>query len=596
MMQPPPPPHLRIHRMLRSKLPQRRRSQFSPLPCFSRDSAVSASVDSSYLDGEVSVGTADAKKEKKSASASTRKRRSDAVGGGDCEFRRATRSSCKRRREEEEEDEGGVAEVVAEVSVSESCSGSSFEVDSKEESSELKDTGTYHGWKEFRGNAASESIARSEISCVHQHSPAKSSELSSGLSRNRNAENEVVSLPSFVDSCSKATSGFRISELEDETLEVECHENRASSEIFSETTKGHVTGCLLASKSESTVDQKPGSINYDTDLACTEQIAYDDISDHSSDLDSFSELQKELFEENSDEYSSEYILSISSESGFEFSEKSDEDSNPSPTFSFLLQYREQYLRSSTRADNHKARSLSSEVNHGCGDEEDAESYQLLRNRERREVFLRNYVEEYGEPVLKERTRMVHWIIEHSSARELHNETLFLGVSLFDRFLSKGYFKQRRNFQIAGIACLTLATRIEENQPYNCVRQKNFRVGRDTYSRCEVVAMEWLVQEVLNFQCTLPTIHNFLWFYSRAARADARVIKRTINLAALALLDHEQLSYWPSTVAAALVILASVEDASCKRVMQTHLRTEDDDIVRCMESLQWVANYIAELAD
>ncbi|KAI3431206.1 Cyclin N-terminal domain-containing protein, partial [Psidium guajava] len=527
-----PPPPLRIHKMLRSKLPQRRRSQFSPLPCFSRNSTISASVDSSYLDGEVSVGTVDAKEKKKSSSA--RKRRSDAVGGGDREFRRVTRSSHKRQ----EEGDDGVAEVVAE-----SCSASSFEVDSKAESSELN--------------------ARSEISCVHQHSPAKSSEFSSEFSRSRNAENEVISLPSFVDLCSKATSGFRCTELEDETLEVECHENRASSEIISETSKDHVAGCLLASKSESTVDQNPSYINYATDLACTEQIAYDDISDYSSDLDSFSEL----FDENSDDYSSEYILSVSSESGFEFSEKSDEDSNPSPTFSLLLQYREQFFTSITPSDIHKAPSLISEVNLGYGDEEDAESYRLLRNRERREVFVRNYVDEYGEPVNKERTRMVHWIIEQSTVRELHNETLFLGVSLFDRFLTKGYFKQRKNFQIAGIACLTLATRIEENQPYNSVRQKNFRVGSDTYSRCEVVAMEWLVQEVLNFQCALPTIHNFLWFYSRAARADARVNKRAINLAALALLDHEQLSYWPSTVAAALVILASVEDASCKRVMQ-----------------------------
>ncbi|XP_030550903.1 cyclin-SDS-like [Rhodamnia argentea] len=564
MLPPPPPP--RIHKMLRSKLPQRRRSQFSPLPCFSRNSTISASVDSSYLDGEVSVGMVDAKEKKKSAS--TRKRRSDAVGGGHREFRRVTRSSSHKRQEE---DDHRVAEVAAEASVSESCSGSSFEVDSKAENSELN--------------------ARSEISCVHQHSPAKSSEFSSELSRSRNAENEVISLPSFVDLCSKATSGFRCTELEDETLEVECRENTAPSEIISETSKDHVTGCLLASKSESTVDQNPSYINYDTDLACTEQMAYDDISDYSSDLDSFSEL----FEENSDEYSSEYILSVSSESGFEFSEKSDEDSNPSPTFSLLLQYREQFSRSITRSDDHKT-SLVSEVNLGYGDEEDAESYRLLRNRERKEVFLRNYVEEYGEPVNKDRTRMVHWIIEQSTVRELHNETLFLGVSLFDRFLTKGYFKQRRNFQIAGIACLTLATRIEENQPYNSVRQKNFRVGSDTYSRCEVVAMEWLVQEVLDFQCALPTIHNFLWFYSRAARADARVNKRAINLAALALLDHEQLSYWPSTVAAALVILASVEDASCKRVMQIHHRTEDDDIVRCIESLQWVASYIAEIAD
>lgn len=56
--------------------------------------------------------------------------------------------------------------------------------------------------------------------------------------------------------------------------------------------------------------------------------------------------------------------------------------------------------------------------------------------------------------------------QHSSAMELQSETLFLGVSLMDRFLSRGYFKSEKNLQLLGIACVTLATRIEENQPYN----------------------------------------------------------------------------------------------------------------------------------
>jgi len=54
----------------------------------------------------------------------------------------------------------------------------------------------------------------------------------------------------------------------------------------------------------------------------------------------------------------------------------------------------------------------------------------------------------------------------SRKKELHNETMFLGVCLLDRFLSKGFFTSRRNLQLLGIACLTLAIRLEENQPYN----------------------------------------------------------------------------------------------------------------------------------
>ena len=56
--------------------------------------------------------------------------------------------------------------------------------------------------------------------------------------------------------------------------------------------------------------------------------------------------------------------------------------------------------------------------------------------------------------------------QQSTSKELQKETMFLGVSLMDRFLSKGFFKNKRNLQIVGIACLALATRIEENQPFN----------------------------------------------------------------------------------------------------------------------------------
>lgn len=50
--------------------------------------------------------------------------------------------------------------------------------------------------------------------------------------------------------------------------------------------------------------------------------------------------------------------------------------------------------------------------------------------------------------------------------ELHHETLFLGVSLMDRLLSKGYFYSERNLQLLGIASITLASRLEEVQPWN----------------------------------------------------------------------------------------------------------------------------------
>ncbi|GMH26274.1 hypothetical protein Nepgr_028117 [Nepenthes gracilis] len=106
-------------------------------------------------------------------------------------------------------------------------------------------------------------------------------------------------------------------------------------------------------------------------------------------------------------------------------------------------------------------------------------------------------------------------------------------------------------------------------------------------------MEWLVQELLDFQCLLPTMYNFLGFYLKAAIADEEMERKTKYLAELALRDHRQLRFWPSTVAAGLAILVSLaanRDLSCQHVMETHIRTKVDDLPECIKSLEWLVKY------
>ncbi|KAJ8562874.1 hypothetical protein K7X08_031326 [Anisodus acutangulus] len=332
-------------------------------------------------------------------------------------------------------------------------------------------------------------------------------------------------------------------------------------------------------------------------LECSENFSTIDISDD------YSSAYSDIFPESSDIDLSDYSPSYWYDSGSQFSEKSNVDASPSPTFTLFLRFSQQFCRStvalqSTRinlSDDH----ISTEFT-GLEDEEDEESYKMIRNRERRQLYLHDYAEEYcsttdyGDLIVQQRLHMVHWILEQATRRDLQKETMFLSVNLFDRFLSKGYFRTKRCLQIAGIACLTLAVRIEENQPHNSIRQKTFAVAGIAYSCSEVVSMEWLVQEVLNFQCLLPTIYNFLWFYLKAAGASEYVERTTKYLAVLALLGHEHLCYRPSTVASALVILAlSAANlyASCHFVTKTHAKITDEDLPECIKSLEWLVKYI-----
>ncbi|XP_076890021.1 uncharacterized protein LOC143540973 [Bidens hawaiensis] len=338
----------------------------------------------------------------------------------------------------------------------------------------------------------------------------------------------------------------------------------------------------------------------DIDLTCSEQFSFDEESDYSS-----AGCTDAVMESSEVEFSSDFATLSWYDSGSQFSERSVGDPVPSPTFQLFLIYRQKFCKSEfstvvasedsyNEASDRVVKLLRPE------DEEHEESYQMMKRRERRQVYLHDYAEEYcvmkeyGDLAVHQRLQMVHWIMEQSANKDLQKETMFLGVNLFDRFLSKGYFRSQMELEIAGIACLTLATRIEENQPYNSFQQTLFNVGRNEYSRSEVVAMEWLVQEVLNFQCYLPTIYNFLWFYLKAARSDEGVDKTAKYLAVLALLGHEQLCYWPSTVAASLVSLACLAgkgQSSLQQITWIHNGSNDKDLPDCIKSLEWLVQYI-----
>ncbi|CAN6290168.1 unnamed protein product [Urochloa humidicola] len=338
----------------------------------------------------------------------------------------------------------------------------------------------------------------------------------------------------------------------------------------------------------------------ESDLACQEQLADDaEATEYSSACEELTPSEPEEEEEVLSDpcRCAEYSLSplISS------SLTEDDAAAPSPTFSLFLDFAEQFVpcvHPEERAINNAALDLL--TGRRFEDLDDEESYERFRRRERREVVARDYTEVYGSMpvsygplVVEQRVVMVNWIIEHSHLTNLQPVTVFMGIGLMDRFLTKGYMKGLRNLQLLGIACITLATRIEENQPYNCVLQKTFKVGINTYSRSEVVAMEWLVQEALNFKCFVTTTHHFLWFYLKAAKADDRVADLAKQLSLLSLLNPKQLSFWPSTVAAAVVALACLatnNESSCHLVMETHMRTQDDDLPECLMSLEWLINY------
>ncbi|KAG9443947.1 hypothetical protein H6P81_015287 [Aristolochia fimbriata] len=397
---------------------------------------------------------------------------------------------------------------------------------------------------------------------------------------------KVASEPPQLEQKSASAIGFSESVCLESACEVENAQNVCQTGTAAKT-QPHLD--------EPTTSKRLQSFEHASDLACTEKLNGDE-----TDYETCEDLTSQELSPGSPDTEAYFsAFSLSSLSSGDFCKISCGKSVQSPCFSLYLQYSKEFV---------KLTALPKPIKE-CPDEftllkmeeeEHEESYQMFRCWERRHTPPHDYTEDYnsmaedGEMVLHQRLLMVHWILQRAGVKGLHYETLFLGVSLLDRFLREGFFPCKKNLQLLGIACCTLATRLEENQPLNSVREMMFQVGNNTYSRCEVVAMEWLVQEVLHFECLFPTVYNFLWFYLKAANADMKVQKTTKYLALLSLIDHERLSFWPSTVAAGLVILASLAancESACHHVIETHVRTKSDDLPECIESLDWLVRYV-----
>ncbi|KAJ0257014.1 Cyclin-SDS [Hirschfeldia incana] len=524
----------------------RKRAQISPSPLHRKEiGAPAASVDSSSnlfsaVDDTVSCGSSVVEKSSKLKKARIEEvevsDRAKETIAADPKFRRITRSYSKLNKVKEGE----------EIEVSESSFTRSDVTFAETDSRSL-----YILSEDKESDVVSENKKSDVVS--------------------ENKESDVVSFISGVDSCSKfgsVTGGGADNE-----------ETEISKPIGSVKLKPELVtvGCV-------------------SDLACAETFSGEEVSEY--DEDESSEPRSQTLSQYSDFDFSDYTPSMFFDSGSEFSEKSNSDSPVSHTRSLYLQFVAQFCRSTVpnnleseqRRDDIQSELLRFE------DEEVEESYQRLRERERSHAYLRDCAKAYcstmdhTDLIPRLRLIMVQWIVQQCSEMELQPETLFLGVSLLDQFLSKGSFNNERTLVLVGIASLTLATRIEENQPYNSIRKRNFYIQNLKYSRHEVVAMEWLVQEVLNFKCFSPTIFNFLWFYLKAARANPEVERKAKSLAVTSLSDHTQLCFWPSTVAAGLVVLACIEHnkiSAYQRVIKVHVRTEDNDLPECVKSLEWL---------
>jgi len=155
--------------------------------------------------------------------------------------------------------------------------------------------------------------------------------------------------------------------------------------------------------------------------------------------------------------------------------------------------------------------------------------------------------------INEKTRaiLVDWLVEVHFMFKLLPETLFLGVSIIDRFLSLKSIT-RDLLQLVGITSMLIACKYEEIYAPEC--NDFVYISDGNYTKPQILHMEQTILNTLNFNITHPSSLHFLRRYSKAGGSDYTLHTICKYLIEVVLIDVKFLKYVPSLQAAASVYL------------------------------------------
>jgi len=155
---------------------------------------------------------------------------------------------------------------------------------------------------------------------------------------------------------------------------------------------------------------------------------------------------------------------------------------------------------------------------------------------------------------KMRTVLLDWLVDVQQQFKLLPETLYLTISIIDRFLSKdGMHIPRVKLQLVGVTAMLIASKIEEI--YAPELNDFVYITDDAYSAAEVRQMELRIIKALKFNLGDPLALNFLRRYSKAGDVDVNQHALAKYILECIMLDYTLVGMSGSLAAASSLYLA-----------------------------------------
>ncbi|VAI81727.1 unnamed protein product [Triticum turgidum subsp. durum] len=167
-----------------------------------------------------------------------------------------------------------------------------------------------------------------------------------------------------------------------------------------------------------------------------------------------------------------------------------------------------------------------------------EIYSFYRRTEELSCVSPTYMAHQSDINEKMRGILIDWLIEVHYKLELLGETLFLTVNIIDRYLARENVA-RKKLQLVGVTAMLLACKYEEvSVP---VVEDLILICDRAYSREDILDMERMIVDRLEFNMSVPTPYCFMRRFLKAAGSDKKLELLSFFLIELSLVDYKMLN-------------------------------------------------------
>ncbi|KAH1065013.1 hypothetical protein J1N35_030000 [Gossypium stocksii] len=207
-------------------------------------------------------------------------------------------------------------------------------------------------------------------------------------------------------------------------------------------------------------------------------------------------------------------------------------------------------------------------------------YQFYKKAECTSCVPPNYMEQQYDINQRMRGILIDWLIEVHYKFELMEETLYLTINLIDRFLAVKQIA-RKKLQLVGVTAMLLACKYEEvSVP---VIEDLVLISDKAYSRQEVLDMEKLMINTLQFNLSVPTPYVFMRRFLKAAQSNKKLELLSFFMIELCLVEYEMLKFPPSLLAAAAIFTAQCSLSGCKywsKTSEWYTTYSEEQLMEC----------------